>query len=70
MSIPIVLLFIPTGQKTMIDSVGCAAIINNIFIKQRLPSNAPIFTAEMKAIDLALDAIAESEDDHFIIFSD
>ena len=23
----------------------------------------------MKAIDLALDAIAESEDDHFIIFS-
>ena len=42
------------------DSVGCAAIINNISIKQRLPSNSSIFTAEIKAIDLA---IAESEDD-------
>ena len=52
------------------DRVGCAAIINNISIKQRLPSNASIFTAEIKAIDLALDAITESEDDHFIIFSD
>ena len=52
------------------DRVGCAAIINNISIRQRLPSNASIFTAEIKAIDLALDAIAESEDDHFIIFSD
>ena len=52
------------------DRVGCAAIINNISIKRRLPNNASIFTAEIKAIDLALDAIAESEDDHFIIFSD
>ena len=52
------------------DRVGCAAIISNISIKQRLPSNASIFTAEIKAIDLALDAIAEGEDDHFIIFSD
>ena len=52
------------------DRVGCAAIINNISIKQRLPSNASIFTAEVKAIDLALDAITESEDDHFIILSD
>ena len=51
------------------DRVGCAAIIN-ISIKQRLPSNASIFTAEIKAIDLALDAIAESDDDHFIVFSD
>ena len=50
------------------DRVRCAAIINNISIKQSLPSNASIFTAEMKAIDLELDAIAESEDDHFIIF--
>ena len=35
-----------------------------------LPSNASIFTAEVTAVDLALDAIAESDDDHFIIFSD
>ena len=52
------------------DRVGCAAIINNISIKRSLPNNASIFTAEIKAIELALDAIAESEDDHFIIFSD
>ena len=29
-----------------------------------------IFTAEVTAIDLAVDTIAESDDDHFIIFSD
>ena len=52
------------------DRVGCGLIINNSSIKQRLPSNASIFTAEITAIDLALDTIAESDDDHFIIFSD
>ena len=52
------------------DRVGCGTIINNLSIKQRLPSNASIFTAEATAIDLALDAITESDDDHFIIFSD
>ena len=52
------------------DRVGCAAIFNNLTIKQRLPSNASIFTAEITAIDLALDVVCESEDDYFIIFSD
>ena len=52
------------------DRVGCGTILNNESNKQRLPSNASIFTAEVKAIDLALDAIAESDDYHFIIFSD
>ena len=52
------------------DTVGCGTIINNTSFKQRLPSNASIFTAEVTAIDLALDAIDESDDDHFIIFSD
>ena len=52
------------------DRVGCATIINIVSLKQSLPSNASIFTAEVKDIDLALDAITESEDDHFIIFSD
>ena len=37
------------------DRVGCGLIINNLSIKQRLPSNASIFTAEVTAIDLALD---------------
>ena len=39
-------------------------------LKQRLPDNASIFTAELKAIDLALDAVSESEDREIIIFSD
>ena len=52
------------------DRVGCGAIINHLSIKQSLPSNASIFTVEATAIDLALDAITESDDDHFIIFSD
>ena len=45
-------------------------IINNVSTKQRLPSNASIFTAEVRAIDLAVDIIAENGDYHFIIFSD
>ena len=52
------------------DRVGCELIINNLSIKERLQRNASIFTAEVTAIDLALDTIAESDDDHFIIFPD
>ena len=52
------------------DRVGCGTVIHNSSFKQRLPSNASIFTAEVTAIDLALDAITESDDDYFIIFSD
>ena len=52
------------------DRVGCGTIIDNSSFKQRLPSNASIFTAEVTAIDLVLEAITESDDDHFIIFSD
>ena len=50
------------------DRVGL--IMNHLSIKQLLPSGASIFTAEVAAIDLALDTVAESDDDHFIIFSD
>ena len=41
-----------------------------VSIKQKLPSNASIFTAEATAVDLALDIIEEIDDDNFIIFSD
>ena len=50
--------------------VGCASIVNHLSIKQRLQSNASIFTAEVIAIELALDTIVESDDDHLTIFSD
>ena len=33
------------------DRVGCGLIIDNLSIKQRLPRNASIFTAEVRAID-------------------
>ena len=52
------------------DRVGCGTIIDNSALKQRLPSNASILTAEVTEIDLALDVIAGSDDDHYIIFSD
>ena len=49
-------------------SLIATGFINNLSIKHRLTSNASIFTAEVTAIDLALNDIAESDDDHFIIF--
>ena len=51
------------------DRVGCGIIINNLSIKQKIPSNTSFSTAEVTAIDLALDTISEIDDDHFIIFS-
>ena len=57
MSTPYVLQFILIGQK----------IMKGLDV---LPSNTSIFTAEVTAIDLALEIIAESDDGHFIIFSD
>ena len=59
-----------TDESKDNDMVRCGTLIDNTAVKQRLPSNASIFTAEATAIDLALDAINESDDDHFIIFSD
>ena len=50
------------------DRVGCGAIINNLSIKQRLPSNVSIFTADATTIDLALDAITESNDIILLFF--
>ena len=44
------------------DRVGCGLVRNNLYIKQRLPKNASIFTAEVTTIDLTLDTIAESND--------
>ena len=52
------------------NKVGCAVFGNNYSSKLRLPENASIFTAETKAIDLALSYISEHKKDKFIIFSD
>ena len=54
MSIPIVLLLIPTGQKTMTG----LDVQQLLVIFQRLPSNASIFTAEIKAIEAIHNQVA------------
>ncbi|MCU7801126.1 MAG: hypothetical protein KZQ70_13560, partial [gamma proteobacterium symbiont of Lucinoma myriamae] len=50
--------------------VAAACVVNNHLFKHRLPDNASIFSAEIKAIELALDYIAEVNSKNFIIFSD
>ena len=51
--------------------VGCAVISDNYSENMRFPDGSSIFTAEAKAIDLALDFIADCEiSNNFIIFSD
>ena len=51
--------------------VGCAEVSDDFSETMRIPDGSSIFTAEAKAIDLALDHIADCETSNkFIIFSD
>ena len=53
------------------SKVGCAVIADNHSNMQRIPDDSSIFTAEAKAIDLALDFISTCDaNNKFIIFSD
>ena len=52
------------------DTDGSACITPSDTYKCRLPDNASIFSAEIKAIDLDLDHIEQSRNTGFIIFSD
>ena len=52
------------------DTAGSACVTPSDTYKCRLPDNASIFSAEIKAIDLALDHIERSRSSDFIIFSD
>ena len=52
------------------SKVGCAVFEKQFSAKLRLPNNASIFTAEAKAIDLALSYISQHNKDKFAIFSD
>ena len=53
------------------SKVGCAVISDNHSNMQRIPDDYLIFTAEAKAIDLALDFISTCDaNNKFIIFSD
>ena len=51
--------------------VGCAVICNNFSETMRIPDGSSIFTAKAKAINLALDLIADCEIyNKFVLFSD
>ena len=53
------------------DKVGCAYISGSHHEKIRLPDGSSIFTAESKAIDMALDYIMNNSlENKFVIFSD
>ena len=53
------------------SKVGCAVISDNHCNMQRIPDDSSIFTAEAKAVDLALDFISTcAANNKFIIFSD
>ena len=53
------------------SKVGCAVISDNHSNMQRIPDDSSIFTAEAKAIDLALDFINTCDaNNKFILFSD
>ena len=52
------------------DTAGSACVTPSDTHKCPLPDNVSIFSAEIKAIDLALDHIKQSRNSDFIIFSD
>ena len=53
------------------SKVGCAVISDNHSNMQHIPGDSSIFTAEAKAVDLALDFIRTcGTNNKFIIFSD
>ena len=52
------------------EKVACAVISPNFTDSIRLPDNSSIFTAEVKAIDIAFYHIRDQPEKQFIIYSD
>ena len=52
------------------EKVACAVISPNFTDSIRLPDSSSIFTAEAKAIDIALYHIRDQPEKQFIIYSD
>ena len=60
-----------TDRSKEDSKVGCAVISDNHSNMQRMPDDSPIFSAEAKAVDFALDFISTFDAyNKFIIFSD
>ena len=51
------------------NKTACAAVLNKTILRKALPMESSIFTAEVCAIDRALDMILERKHKKFIIFS-
>ena len=62
--------YIYTDGSVMDDKVGCAAVYRDQVVRERLPDKASIYTAELRAISLALDLINTSASQKFVIFCD
>ena len=59
-----------TDESKEYSKVGCGVISSNHINMQRIPGDSSMFTAEAKAVDLALDFIRTCDTKHkFIIFS-
>ena len=56
--------------QKMVKKVASAAILDGVLYQFRLPNNSPIFSAELKAIDLALNHIEQDAYWQYIIFPD
>lgn len=52
------------------NKVGCAFVTKDAHQTLRLPDGSSVFTAEAKAIDLALDFAGDCQHQKFVIFSD
>ena len=60
-----------TDGSKVEDKVGCAYISGSHHEKIRLPDGSSIFTAESKAVDMALDYVMNNSlENKFVIFSD
>ena len=59
-----------TDSSNQDEKVACAVISPNFTDSIRLPDNSSIFTAEAKAIDIALYHIRDQPEKQFIICSD
>ena len=63
-------LYIFTDGSKDNNKTACAAVLNKTILKKTLSIESSIFTAEARAIDLALNIILKSKHKKFIIFSD
>ena len=62
--------FLYTDGSKDDHKVGCAVVSNFNIIKRRLPGHTSIYTAELRAIQLALDVVNNSNKDKYVICVD